>query len=440
MLDACGAGGAYTKVVIMSRRAVVLLITILLAAPLGPLAAQYDSNDDGYPRRLPDAEYTVGVRVWLDGPDLYRRGTGARVSFRAEEDAFVVIARVDADGEVHVLYPSGIHDDGFVRGGRTYDVPGYGYYTFRVHEYTGLGYVFALASREPFALDRIRTHGFWSYHPAGGRVHGDPYEAMRDFADYLLDDSRAPYALHYTTYYIDRRVDYPRFLCYNCHSYRPYHRWDPYAHHCSRFRIVIFANPIFYPYRYRHGSRVVYVIRPPDRFRHFEFKSVGDHDRVTRENFIERRRRTDVGDGRSTRVIDDRVVDRRDRSGDPGATRPGDPVDVDNRGVRRRERDGWDGGRRDVSRSTSVPDAPRRELPRTEPSRSEPRRGEPRVLEGRPVEPRRAEPRRSPSPRVESSRSSPSARAPSRSPASSSRGAGPSSSRPSNVGARRRAP
>jgi hypothetical protein len=360
------------------------------------------------------------------------------VSFRTEEDAFVVIARVDADGEVHVLYPYGIHDDGFVRGGRTYDVPGYGYYTFRVHEYTGLGYVFALASREPFALDRIRAHGYWSYRPVGGRVHGDPYEAMRDFADYVLYDSRAPYAMHYTTYYIDRRVDYPRFLCYDCHSYRPYHRWDPYAHHCSRFRIVIFASPIFYPYRYRHGSRVVYVIRPPDRFRRFEFKQVGDRDRVTRENFIERRRRSDVGDDRSTRVIADRVVERRGRSGDPGATRPGDPVDVDNRGVRRRDGEVWD-GRRDVTRSSSVPAAPRRE-PRSEPPRGEPRRSEPRVLEPRPVEPRRAEPRRSPSPRVESSRPSPSARTPSRSPAASSRGAGSSSSRPSNVGTRRRTP
>ncbi|HJU65360.1 MAG TPA: hypothetical protein VJ596_06755, partial [Gemmatimonadaceae bacterium] len=307
-----------------------------------------------------------------------------------------------------------------------------------------LGYVFALASREPFALDRIRAHGYWSYRPAGGRVHGDPYEAMREFADYVLYDSRAPYAMHYASYYIERRVDYPRFLCYNCHSYRPYHRWDPYAHHCSRFRIVIFASPVFYPYRYRHGSRVVYVVRPPDRFRRFEFKEVAERDRVTRENFIEHRRRSDALDDRTARSSSERVVSRpRDRSVDPGATRPGDDVAVDNRGVRRRGADEWDDRRSELSRSSSTPDVPRRERPREEPAydpRSEPSRREPPRTESRPSEPRRIEPRRSPSPRVESSRPSSSGRTPSRAPATSSRSDRPSSSRPSNVGVRRRTP
>ncbi|MGH7718437.1 MAG: DUF4384 domain-containing protein [Gemmatimonadaceae bacterium] len=400
-------------------RVVVALCSMII--PLSAPAAargQRAADIPVYPRRAAERDHSLSVRVWLEGADVYRRGTGARVSFRVEEDAYVVVARIDADGDLQVLYPSHPTDDGYVRGGQTYDIPGYGSYTFRVHEYTGLGYVFALAAQQPFALRRISSGGYWSYRPAGGRVHGDPHEAFRDFADEVLYDPRAPYSLDYATYHVNRRVDYPRFLCYDCHTYRPYHSWNPYAYHCSRFRIVIHLDPFYYPYRSHSGRRVVYL-RVPQRFRQYEFKEVRDGERVTRENFIERRRRGDDEGRRSATSGDD---SREARS----ISEP--PYDAE-RARRYPEQESV--RREEPADRTGAPDG--REYSAPSSRTAEPRRrdsGE-RYREA----PRRAESRRS-----EPERTPQSIRIPSRQSAPSGRSARPANPAPSNVGTRRRSP
>jgi hypothetical protein len=88
----------------------------------------------------------------------------------------------------------------------------------------------------------------------------------------------AEYALDFATYHVGRHYDYPRFLCYDCHGYRPYYSWNPYLYTCSSFRIVIFDDPYYYPtYRYL-GRRVVYTRPPAVRQPRFVFK-----ERVTGE-------------------------------------------------------------------------------------------------------------------------------------------------------------
>src|SRR5439155_1758397 len=69
-------------------------------------------------------------------------------------------------------------------------------------------------------------------------------------------------------YYVQQHYDYPRFLCYDCHSYVSYPYWSPYDYTCVRFRIVVFDDPYYYPYRYYGGTRVVFTrpLRPAPRF------------------------------------------------------------------------------------------------------------------------------------------------------------------------------
>jgi hypothetical protein len=248
------------------------------------------------------------VRVWLaDSDDLLRRGDRARVSFRADERGYVTIVRIDTDGGLHVLFPDSPHDDGYVSEGRTYHA-----YPFHVDDDHGVGYVFAVWSPDPFDYYRLRDRGRWGYRLASWRVRGDPYVAADDFARQIVERRDSYYSIDMDEYSVGRRYAYPRFMCYDCHAGRPYHRWDPYAHRCVSVRVIVYDDPYYYPYRRYRGTRVVYA-RP-----RYEFKEVGRGERVTPENYIERRRRVASADPRRP------GGDEPDPRPRPGGSRPDD--------------------------------------------------------------------------------------------------------------------
>ena len=403
------------------------------------------------------------VELWVSGDNLFRRGDRARVYFRTDEDAFVTIVRIDTDGRVDILFPEDPYDNAEVRGGHTYRVYGHGHESFVINDYPGLGYIFAIASWEPFDYERVSQGRHWDYRYAGGRVHRDPYEAARDFAELLLVDTRAAYSFDVAEYHVERRVNYPRFLCYDCHAYRPYPVWNPYSHACVKFRIVVWDDPYYYPYRRYGGRRVVYV-RERVREPRYEFKELPRGTRPSDATLVEHRRRATTTDQRrpGSPLEDGNVASRRraeegaSRPGS-GATRPGDdirsepttsgrrrpteldrdegasagsPIRAPRRDARSNERSDEDlergvrAPRRDEPNAEANRDAraddrviiedrgrrePRSDEPRSEPQREEPRRESPRS-EPR-SEPRaepRSEPRReAPAPREEPRRESP---------------------------------
>ena len=143
-----------------------------------------------------------------------------------------------------------------VRGGQTLEVtdrPADG--AFKVDDDPGIGYVFAIASRSPFEYDDITRGDYWDFRVIDdGRIQGDPYVILTDLAARI-----APRGYQYdiSPYYVEHRYAYPRFVCYDCHSYASYQQWDPYATSCRRFRVVIYDDPSYYPYRYNQGRTVV---------------------------------------------------------------------------------------------------------------------------------------------------------------------------------------
>jgi hypothetical protein len=422
------------------------------------------------------------VELWVSGDNLFRRGDRARVYFRTDEDAFVTILRIDTDGRLDILFPEDPYDVAEVRGGHTYRVYGSGHESFVINDYPGLGYLFAIASWEPFDYERVSRGRSWDYRYAGGRVHRDPYVAAREFAELMLVDSRASYSFDVAEYHVERRASYPRFLCYDCHAYRPYPVWNPYSHACAKFRIVVWDDPYYYPYRRYGGRRVVYV-RERVRDPRYEFKELGRGARPADATVVEYRRRPGTTDQRrpGSPIDDPNVTSRRRSDEEPsatgaGATRPGDEVRDDrSTSVRRRptelDRDteaevrspirtprrdesaqdasadeglgrGVRAPRRDAETAAAergdraddrviIEDRGRRE-PRADEPRAEPRREEPRREEPRREEPRRESPRSEPrsEPRQESPRAEP--RRESAPPKSE-----PRSSKPSNEGRRR---
>jgi hypothetical protein len=331
------------------------------------------------------------VSVWTDrGDDPYQTGRSARVYVRADRDAYVTILRVDTDGQIRVLFPRDPWEDNFVRGGREFEVQGTrDDDAFYVDDYPGVGYIFAVASPDPFDYDAITNGDHWDYRVVSdGRVRGDPYVALTDLAQRIVPQNDNDWDYDLVPYYVERHYDYPRFLCYDCHSYASYSSWDPYAYSCVRFRIVVFDDPYYYPYRYYGGTRVVFTrpYRPEPRF---IFK---DRDGVADDRFVtharERERPVNDNTRRGVRGVDIGgrgsipVPETRRRNSDDGWLRRFQPQ-TDRPGTRDRDgdrsstNDRPDRGsrgpdRRDDGSSTQPDDHGRRNPPADDQSRRQP--------------------------------------------------------------------
>jgi hypothetical protein len=220
--------------------------------------------------RASHAQETAGAleaRVWLDRGEepVLRRGEDVRVYYRTSEDAFAAIFRIDTDGRVHLLYPQHPNAIDVVRGRRDYRLLLPHAPAWRVTEDPGVGYYFIVASPEPLDFSSFpydRRHG-WDMSAVGDVVYTDPYVAIDDYVARVVPGwEQVPYALDFLTYSVGETYSYPRFLCYDCHTYQRYSTWNPYDYTCSTFRVVIWDDPYFYP-RYRYsGVNVVVAPRP----------------------------------------------------------------------------------------------------------------------------------------------------------------------------------
>ena len=215
------------------RMAMTLLIALALAVGFATARAQ---GPDGAP--VADAEWSgyesqpYRVNVWHDRGDdeVYQRGEAVRVHFETNSDAYAVVYRIDAEGEVSILWPRSRYDDGFVFGHHTYNLPTPGAERIRTAGTEGVEYVQVIVSAYPFDLRGLEVdfhhenaEGEYAYY-----VAGDPFLAMSDvnFAVTGLDDASDYVVTNYLSYYVHRQVNHPRYMCTQCHDddsdYHPY--------------------------------------------------------------------------------------------------------------------------------------------------------------------------------------------------------------------------
>ena len=201
------------------------------------------------------------VAIWSDrGEDPYRRGEPVRVSLRLAEPSHVAVFRVDTDGRIRVLLPHDPWTDTYVRDERDLDgAGGRADRRFVVDDDPGIGYLLAVASPDRLDFRALTRGDYWDFRLIeGGRVQRDPYVALADLAARIAPSGDYDYDI--APYYVEHRYDYPRFVCYDCHTYASYREWNPYDVSCTRYRVVVRDDPEYYPYRY--GGRSVVADRP----------------------------------------------------------------------------------------------------------------------------------------------------------------------------------
>ena len=175
--------------------------SIALAAP--PAAEQPAPADTG-------AHQAPGVRIWTDHGEAYQRSERVQVFFRTQRDAYVTVLRVNTDGRVRVLFPREPGDPNLARGGETYTVAGINDRdAFTVDDPPGLGYVFAVASLDPFAYDAFTDRDHWSLEAiaslSDGRIHGDPYASLQDLVQRTMVEGYTDYDTQLLAYDVVQR-------------------------------------------------------------------------------------------------------------------------------------------------------------------------------------------------------------------------------------------
>lgn len=233
------------------RRALSLgLLAVFVAPPVEAQERVYDSP--------------LEARVWLDRGDepVLQRGDRVRVYYRMSLDAHTAIFRIDTDGRVTLVQPAHPGAEELTRGGRDYRLLFPRSAQWVVGEYPGIGYYFIVAAEQPLdfsSFDYVPEEDRWDLSRVGETVYEDPYLAIDAYVAELIPDWEvSPYALDFVEYSVGESHSYPRFLCYDCHGYRPYTSWNPYTYACTDFRVVLWDDPYYYPaYRYA-GTRVVF--------------------------------------------------------------------------------------------------------------------------------------------------------------------------------------
>jgi hypothetical protein len=217
----------------------------LLAALMVPLfAAKTGAVDLKKDRTISDmpgpGDFSVTVGLLGEQEGVYRPGKEIRISFQTTKDAYVVVYNIDSDGYVQLLYP----EDGrpvMSKGRTTYFLPPPGKnLVWEAGGTTGVEYIHALAVTDQGRLNEdelyFLSQGDRLPEEKRLRVDSDPYLAFNTIDEEIVRDAESdPPATDFTNFYINRRVDYPRYLCSKCHS--PGKLPDPYAMECPEIVI-----------------------------------------------------------------------------------------------------------------------------------------------------------------------------------------------------------
>lgn len=282
--------------------AVALLPAALALQPPAPAGAvdQVPAPGSQLVRR---SKLDIDVWVNKDEGGVYRPGESMRVYFRANADAYVLLYNIDTDGYIHLIYPYGPADRPFAEGGRTVAIPSRSDpYELAADGPPGVEYVVALASPVPFRnLPWYLAEGAATRAPEdqpgdsgddadAGYIVGDPYVGMEQLNQRIVPPGRENEVASSDTYfYIDRRVEYPRYVCADCHYHQDF--FDPYGPVCPIVDIHIDAAWVHYaPLRYGMvRPRYYYIVRSnaPARYRMGKDQwSSRDGMRTLRERFV----------------------------------------------------------------------------------------------------------------------------------------------------------
>ncbi len=169
-----------------------------------------------------------GVSVSLSDPagSIYRPGESIQFSYQTSEDAYVIVFDIDTEGYVHLIHPINGRLAERSAAGQRYSIPDPREVSSLVVEgETGIEFIFALSVPWREYVDENELYFLADDRPF--QIDGDPFLAANMIAGELIRgiSNREDVSLAYTYFHINNHVDYPRYICAECHekTTRPYY-------------------------------------------------------------------------------------------------------------------------------------------------------------------------------------------------------------------------
>lgn len=233
----------------------------MLAAASSVSNAQVQPERDR-PGRL-ESDFAPPIDLWLDQAS-YDRGARMRPFFSSEPGAYVVVVRVTSDGELRVMYPSrpNEHRPYFLGELANDRVPYDGDPSLNLHESSGQGFVFAIASYKRFDFSSFTQGRMWSTARLAtfGR-YGDPFQVVNKFIERVLPRT-ADFSLDYEVYEVYSRGSRSVYSTTSYGGRYGYSSIDDYHDAC----LTAFGNRYSYYCRsYRGGYYGPIIVGNPGR-------------------------------------------------------------------------------------------------------------------------------------------------------------------------------
>lgn len=172
-------------------RVQALCAAAIIAASIAPTAGGQGQSSD----------FAPPIDLWLDQVS-YDRGARMRPYFATEPGAYVVVVRVTSDGELRVMYPTRPSEQRpYVLGQFANDrIPFSSDAGLDLHESSGTGFVFAIASYRRFDFSPFSLGSRWNTARLAqfGR-YGDPFQIVNGFVDRILPGNE-DFSLDYELY------------------------------------------------------------------------------------------------------------------------------------------------------------------------------------------------------------------------------------------------
>lgn len=160
-----------------------------------------------------DSRGELDIDIWIDNDDgIYYEDEEITISFRANYDCYVALYSIDTRGYVSLLYPDSYSDNGHIRGGETYSIPGsYDNYDLIVSGPEGIEHIQAIAS-----FEEMEIPGWYDGSPL--KVgDGDDREDFIEYVNERYFNCRGPgceRAFDYTSIYVKKQDYYYKPVYY----------------------------------------------------------------------------------------------------------------------------------------------------------------------------------------------------------------------------------
>ncbi len=111
-----------------------------------------------------EGDRRFNIDIWTDKKG-YIIGDTLTIYFQSDKDCYVSLLDIGTSGKMTLLFPNSFYKDNFIKGGKTYSIPG-DFFGFRINVSgpAGIERIKVIATPEPFPLAEGNTsHGFYSF-------------------------------------------------------------------------------------------------------------------------------------------------------------------------------------------------------------------------------------------------------------------------------------